>query len=395
MPSIERNNDGVIINAEKLVYEQVLHQRVLCPICKGHVFEDWPFGWDAHAEHQCTVEGATPEERKKSYRAVQAPLFADYVVSLAPNAAGIDYSKYIDQLVSMRMNTQNGHTSPHKAIMMLAVIDLIAGGETSGNRIEYGPELLEHFKRYFDVVKTPADSCTPLNPFWHLKTAPFWHHSVRAGQEAAYRVMDRPRGPNVMTEIIDGAFLEDGLFAALLSESVRQEIREAMIRRYFSEHFDELMALAEQEEGVGLYAKALRGEQKAPGVVKEDVRDLAFARVVKQAYHFQCAACGLRIWFEGTSLVDAAHIIPFSESHDDDPRNGLTLCKNHHWAMDQEWIFPCSDNKWHVRDGIDDRVDSQRALIDLHGKTLIPPHDSRFSPKAESLRWRERRLRAV
>ena len=302
---------------------------------------------------------------------------------------------YMDQLTAMRMNRQNGHISPHKAIMMLAVIDLIASGETNGNQIVYGPELLEHFRRYFDVVKTDADSCTPLNPFWHLRTEPFWHHAVHESKKPVYDVMDRPRGANVMLQVVDAAFLDDELFAALQQSSMRQQIRRALICRYFPEKRDELMRLADQEEGAGLYAQVLRGQIKEPDCVKEEdeaVRDLAFARVVKRAYHYQCAACGLRILFDGISLVDAAHIIPFAVSHDDDPCNGMALCKNHHWAMDQELIFPCSDNLWHVRKDIDDRIDSQRSLIDLHGKSILSPEQKQFAPKQQALAWREQRL---
>lgn len=306
-------------------------------------------------------------------------------------------NQYVDQLTAMRMNTQDGHTSPHKAVMMLAVMDLIAAGETDDNCIEYGPELLEHFRRYFDVVKTEADSCTPLNPFWHLKTEPFWHHVVREDKKAVYEAMGRPRGPNVMADVVEGAFLDDELFALLQNQSIRQEMREALITRYFGEQHDELIRLAEQEEGVGLYAQVLRGQRKKTDCVKEEnetVRDLAFARVVKRAYHYQCAACGLRVLFDGVSLVDAAHIIPFAVSHDDDPCNGMALCKNHHWAMDQELIFPCADNRWRVRKDIDDRVDSQRALIGLDGKSILSPEQKQFAPKQQALAWREQRLRA-
>lgn len=42
---------------------------------------------------------------------------------------------YLDQLTAMRMNRQNGHISPHKVIMMLTVIDLIASGDEEDNRI--------------------------------------------------------------------------------------------------------------------------------------------------------------------------------------------------------------------------------------------------------------------
>jgi putative restriction endonuclease len=303
---------------------------------------------------------------------------------------------YMDQLTAMRMNRQNGHISPHKAIMMLAVIDLIASGETDGNRIVYGPELLEHFRRYFDVVKNPADSFTPILPFFHLRSSPFWHHRPVPGQEAVCAALSDPGGPRKLQAVVEYAFLDDQLFALLQQPGIRQEMREALICRYFPAKHGELMRLAGQEEDAGLYAQVLRGQIKEPDCVKEEdeaVRDLAFARVVKRAYHYQCAACGLRILFDGISLVDAAHIIPFAVSHDDDPCNGMALCKNHHWAMDQELIFPCSDNLWHVRKDIDDRIDSQRALINLNGKSILFPEQKQFAPKQQALAWREQRLR--
>ncbi len=305
---------------------------------------------------------------------------------------------YMDQLTAMRMNKQNGHISPHKAIMLLAVIDLIASGDASENQFRLSPELLEHFRRYFDAVKTDADSCTPINPYFYMRSEPFWHHRATSGNEALCETLNSPGGRKKLGEIIDYAFLDEALFALLQDGAKRAEIREAVIARYFSGQYDALMDIAREEDEAGLYATAMK--DLAAGKVGEvpdvdySARDLAFARVVKRAYHYQCAACGLRILYDGISLVDAAHIIPFAESHDDDPRNGMALCKNHHWAMDQELIFPCSDNQWHVRKDIDDRIDAHRDLINLNGKTILPPEQKQYAPKRDALLWRENRLRA-
>ena len=287
--------------------------------------------------------------------------------------------------------------SPHKAVMLLSVIDLVASGDASDNKFRLSPELMEHFRRYFDAVKSESDSCTPINPFFYMRSEPFWHHRAAPGKEAICEALSSPGGRKKLGEIIDHAFLDDGLFALLLDGAKRAEIREAVIARYFPAQYNTLMEIAREEDEAGLYATAMK--DLASGKVGEipdvaySVRDLAFARVVKRAYHYQCAACGLRILYDGVSLVDAAHIIPFSESHDDDPRNGMALCKNHHWAMDQELIFPCSDNLWHVRKDIDERIDSQRSLIDLDGKTILPPEQKQYAPKMQALEWREQRLR--
>ena len=36
----------------------------------------------------------------------------------------------------------------------------------------------------------------------------------------------------------------------------------------------------------------------------------------------------------------ATHLIPFSESRNDHPTNGLALCKNHHGTMERNLIAP-------------------------------------------------------
>jgi putative restriction endonuclease len=62
-------------------------------------------------------------------------------------------------------------------------------------------------------------------------------------------------------------------------------------------------------------------ESPAPG---EDyqalVRDQGFRRAVVRIYDHRCAFCGLRLLTsDGRTVVDAAHIVPWSASHDDDP----------------------------------------------------------------------------
>jgi hypothetical protein len=64
-----------------------------------------------------------------------------------------------------------------------------------------------------------------------------------------------------------------------------------------------------------------------------------FRRAVGRAYRFTCIICGLRLPPVGGSPgVDAAHILPYAEYDLDDVRNGLCLCKLHHWAFDEGLI---------------------------------------------------------
>ncbi|MFZ4397821.1 MAG: HNH endonuclease [Kiritimatiellia bacterium] len=81
-----------------------------------------------------------------------------------------------------------------------------------------------------------------------------------------------------------------------------------------------------------------------------------------------------------------------SESFDDSPQNGVTLCKNHHWLMDAGIIAPgpangsdYGDLRWHVRKGLDAEIEGQREVLQLTGKTVILPRDARLRPKREAV----------
>jgi hypothetical protein len=44
------------------------------------------------------------------------------------------------------------------------------------------------------------------------------------------------------------------------------------------------------------------------------------------------------------------------------------------------------------REHLDDRIEGQRDLVALHGKSVIPPGEVKFYPAIESLQWREQHL---
>jgi putative restriction endonuclease len=92
-------------------------------------------------------------------------------------------------------------------------------------------------------------------------------------------------------------------------------------------------------------------------------------------------------------MVEAAHIHPFSEAGDDDPRNGLALTPNMHWAMDKNLIAPGPDYSWHVSKAIDARIADYQSLLAIEGQPLLRPKDRRMWPKQEALAWRLDRLR--
>ncbi|SFL00858.1 putative restriction endonuclease [Halogranum rubrum] len=88
--------------------------------------------------------------------------------------------------------------------------------------------------------------------------------------------------------------------------------------------------------------------QKTPELTEDEAqyteayrraRSSAFRRGVKRAYDNHCAICGAKRFSPtGRPEVEAAHIYPRSQNGREDIRNGLALCKLHHWAFDNGWL---------------------------------------------------------
>jgi predicted restriction endonuclease len=98
---------------------------------------------------------------------------------------------------------------------------------------------------------------------------------------------------------------------------------------------------------------------------------------------------GLRILLPGgEAMVEAAHIHPFAEAGDDDPRNGIALTPDMHWAMDRQLIAPGPDLRWHVSARLDRRIPDFERLCSLEGRELLLPTEPRLYPKREALAWR-------
>jgi len=79
-------------------------------------------------------------------------------------------------------------------------------------------------------------------------------------------------------------------------------------------------------------------------VAQRRLRQAEFRQRVMKAYSKQCAVCNLK----SEPLLDAAHIIPHSQSGQPEVPNGLSLCKIHHSAYDQNMLGISPDYLIHV-----------------------------------------------
>jgi hypothetical protein len=95
----------------------------------------------------------------------------------------------------------------------------------------------------------------------------------------------------------------------------------------------------------------------------------------------------------GGSIVDAAHIHQFADSRNNDPSNGLALCKNAHWLFDQGLWTISDDYRVIVAIGqFTEQSLGHTGLCNYHGQRIHLPADIRFWPKSVYLSWHRKNV---
>jgi putative restriction endonuclease len=305
-------------------------------------------------------------------------------------------NNYCDKLTRLRIGRVGSHEKPHKPVLLLAIISMVETGRLDGNRITYGPDLYALFKKYFAAVKTEHDAINMRDPFWRLRTDGLIEHCANAGFEASVDADSNPPTVGRLQKVCSHSALPADFYNLLQDPDNRKQFRQTLVERYFASKAAEVEQIICEEQDISAYARVLEEmpntTEATPDVPADPIRSQAFRRVVLLAYDYRCAACGLRIILDDLVLAEAAHLIPYATSHDDDPRNGMALCKNHHWAMDRNLIAPTTDLAWRISVCLDDRIEGQKDLIDLNGRSVILPKQPHYRPKAKSLQWREQKL---
>lgn len=139
----------------------------------------------------------------------------------------LDYETRFSQL---RMNTRDGEKSPHKVVMLLAVIDLFEDGKITENKIYFNKALKQRFTHHFSSLAGSNQRDNPHLPFFHLRSSGFWEHYIRPGKSASYKELKKVGGASVIDEHIQYVFLDDELFELLGNSVVRRILKEALYR---------------------------------------------------------------------------------------------------------------------------------------------------------------------
>jgi putative restriction endonuclease len=296
--------------------------------------------------------------------------------------------------------------APHKPLLLLSLMDLIARRAVGSNFIDVTGDLVDLndlFAGYWRKVVPLNQTSSIAFPFSRMHNEPFWKLAPVQGKQLDSAAINNISTVSQLRQFTIGARIDEALFLLLQQPESRNILRHSLLTSCFSgEAQAALMEQANINAEAYSYNQELLERSRHPLVEEtleadnytSEARDQGFRRAVVHTYDHRCALCGIRIiTAEGHTAVDAAHIIPWSISKNDDIRNGMALCKLCHWAFD-EGIIGVSDGYTVITSQqINLTKNVPGLLMTLTGRAIIPPSDRDLWPAKRNLSWHRREFR--
>ena len=306
--------------------------------------------------------------------------------------------KYIREFSSLRIDRAHGN-APHQPVLLLSIIEQIEQGQIENNEIPPSPHLVEVFLKYWNSITNRKPNIAL--PFYHLKSRSFWHHHPNPDYEKALEVVTQIKTFSQLRKIISHASLDEDLFALLNQPLERDILRKTLIDKYLPHRLNEIQRIISEEQQISGFSQELLNyvqhefsiELDEPIESDKKIREPGFRRAIMRIYDYTCVVCKLQILtLNGESVTEAAHIIPFTNSNNDDVRNGISLCKLHHWAFDR-FLFSVDESfSVTVSDLMTENGPAEWKLASLNGKRILLPEQQELYPAKEAFAWHREKM---
>lgn len=160
---------------------------------------------------------------------------------------------YIEAVKNLKTNNKWGRKSPHKAVLMLTVIELYEKNILIDNEIRYDETLKSTFLKIWNLVLPDEPLFHPeaYLPFWYLQSDNFWHIVPIRGKEDILSLMRDTNIKPSEAKLIDSvkyAELDEDLYFLMTLPSGRSSLKRALLETYTTLTNKQIERLAESKD---------------------------------------------------------------------------------------------------------------------------------------------------
>lgn len=139
--------------------------------------------------------------------------------------------RYKQLFTSLHVAHVKGYNAPHKAVLLLGILELVEYDLLAENRIILSEDLKDAFsfiwKRYVGNSSVFQDGI--YQPFWYMKSEPFW--TLRSSDGSVVDMNARKPSDAVLETDYSGKLTPE-LYSLIQDVSVRAVLRVALISKY-------------------------------------------------------------------------------------------------------------------------------------------------------------------
>jgi len=313
----------------------------------------------------------------------------------------------LKQITSLRRGNTVYGFAPHKPILLLAVLESFEYGEIKDNWIKINEALLTRFYDLWKLLVKTGNTPNFSLPFYHLSNEPgeFWKIIVMHGMSIPATKSHSIKSFSSLKSTVLAAKLSAEFYYGITDVLTRATLKQALLNAYFPDYSEKSIITATRysqeiekqilydpaENYVRRITKQIEGETTESREEELILRSHMFRKAVLEVYDKQCAVSGLKIDpIKQTMLIDACHIVPFSQTFDDTIRNGISLSPTFHRAFDNGLIAIDADFRLLVHPKLND-YNPAAGIRQYEHKTIFLPREELFYPSLQRLA--EHRLR--
>lgn len=182
---------------------------------------------------------------------------------------------YVEAFENLKPNEKYGRKTPHKAVLLLTIIEMCEFDEICSNEIRYNQQLIDTFYKIWKRTLPDDDSLfvDAYLPFWTMQNEDFWHLIPFRGKEDNLNLLKerqiRPSESKIK-ECVDYAELDEDLFFLMTLPSGRSSLKRALLENYSTLTEDKIGELATSKdnakdnsiEALAEYQKILSSENE-------------------------------------------------------------------------------------------------------------------------------------
>lgn len=311
---------------------------------------------------------------------------------------------FINKFAKLRIDKSHG-LAPHKPTLLLSVLQMFENDIQHSPKIYITAELVAYFKTNWSLLVTTKHDCRISYPFYHLKSEKFWNLVPKEGTLNIDTLGSAVRSFNNLNAAVEYACLDHDLYLLMANKTYNKILQHCLLDQYFpdTKHnitksylvqrslFDDIAQkiLSEPPEVYRSEIKTLIDQHNEEEIF---LRGSLFKREIPKIYNYTCCISGMRIDSTlSVSMIDACHIVPFSESYDDTITNGIALCPNLHRAFDRGLIGIDVNYKVMVSTLFKEE-DSFYSIRVFEGKSIQLPNYQDYYPLKENFLWHRKEV---